>query len=219
MKRKLPVLILEFLAFLLIIASPVFAGPFTGVGGDADYFPRDRFIGSAYVVPALYMDNTSGSLIIAAEGVIGSGDLAAFYKYGVQGSRTVAGMGLRKRIWDSENSLFGFTLIYDVDGLLAQDTSVNGAYLGGIFSKKIDNLYPYVALLSTTYYTFTGAKIAGVDKWEYIYGSGIAGGVRYDYDANWSGRIEANYNSLSPTASMPGPKTVTSLIFAASYRK
>jgi hypothetical protein len=127
-------------------------------------------------------------------------------------------MGLRKKIWDSENSIFGFTLIYDVDGLLAQNTSVNGSYIGGVFSKKIDNMYPYVALISTTYYARTDLGVGPI-TYKYIYGSGLAGGVRYDYDSNLSGRVEMNYNSLSPNASMPGPKTITSLIFAASFRK
>ncbi|MFA6419138.1 MAG: hypothetical protein WCW67_08420, partial [Candidatus Margulisiibacteriota bacterium] len=201
MKRIIVGLVM-FLGFVGV----AFAGPFSGVGGDADYFPKNGPIGSFFLVPMLNLESTSASSIYGLEGVIGWSDLSFSIKYGKQGDSNFTGLGIRKKILGEDNMPFSCALIYDVDGILAQNSSVNGSYLGAIFSKKIDNLFPYIAILSTTYYT--SANVGGTTVWNYIYGTGLAGGVRYDYSDNWAIKGELNYNILSTTASMPSPKSV-----------
>lgn len=215
MKRKAYLLLL---ALFVMLVNPSFAGPFSGVGGDADYFPKDWLVGSVFVAPALYFENTSGNSIFGVEGVIGSKDLSLSLKYGVQGANNYSSMGLRKKILGEDNMPFSFALVYDVEGILGKVASTNGSYIGAVFSKKFDKLFPYFALLSTTYYVRTDLGVGPI-TYNYIYGSGLAGGVRYDYDNHWSVRGEINYNLLSTTAAMPWPKSVMSMVMCASWRR
>lgn len=203
---------------LMGMTGSVFAGAFSGVGGDADYFPRSGPIVSAFIVPVLNLENTSAGTIFGLEAVLGWSDLSFSLKYGKQGNSNFAGLGLRKKII-SENYLpFSCTLIFDDDGILGQNTGVYGSYLGAIFSKKIDNIYPYLALLSTVYYTRTDLGVGPI-TYQYIYGSGLAGGARYDYDDHLSFRGEVNYNQLLTSTAAPWPKSILSIAMYASWRR
>lgn len=210
-------LILCSLAVLFLLLVPAFAGPFSGVGGDADYFPKDRFIGSVYVIP-VYLEGASSVPIIGVEGVIGSTDLSLSGKYGLQASFTFGGVGLRKKILDEANMPFSCALLIDVESITTGTNSINGSYLGAIFSKKMDKLSPYFALLSTTYYTRTDAGVGPI-TYQYIHGNGLAGGARYDFDDNWSIRGEANYNALNTSVAVPWPKSILSFAMYASFRR
>ncbi len=207
------------LGVLLVgFVSGAFAGPFSGVGGDADYFPKNGPIVSAFIVPVLNFENVSSSTALGLEGVIGWSDLSFTLKYGKQGPSDFSGMGIRKRIFSEENMPFSCTLLWDVDAIGGGNSSTNGSYMGAIFSKKVDNIFPYFALLSTTYYTRTDGGV-GPTTYRYLYGSGIAGGARYDIDSNWAVRGEVNYNALSTSTTAPWPKSIMSAMMTASYRR
>lgn len=203
--------------FLMGMAGPSFAGIFTGVGGDADFFPRSGPIGSIFMVPVLNQENVSGSLGYGFEGVIGWSDLSFSLKYGRQGSLLLGGIGIRKKILGEDNMPFSCALLYDVDGTSAENISTSGSYLGAIFSKRLDKISPYIAVLSTTYYIRTDFGVGPI-TYQYIYGSGLAGGARYDYDNNWSIRGEFDYNVLATKPTMPWPKSVMSVVVAGSYK-
>jgi hypothetical protein len=200
------------------LVSAAFAGPFSGVGGDADYFPKNGPIVSAFVVPVLNFESVSSSTALGLEGVIGWSDLSFPFKYGKQGTSDFFGVGVRKRIFSEENMPFSCTLLWDADAIGGGNSSTNGSYLGAIFSKKVDNISPYVALLSTTYYTRTDGGVGPI-TYRYLYGSGLAGGARYDIDSNWAIRGEVNYNALSTSASASWPKSIMSMVVYGSWRR
>lgn len=208
----------SFIALWSVCNCPVFAGPFTGVGGDADYFPKDWLIGSLFIAPVYHLDNIPNAPIVGIEGIVGGTDLSFSYKVGQQASANYTGIGLRKKIWDSKDSLIGFTLLLDIDRLIAKGAETNGLYMGGIFSRQYNNMFPYLAILMTTYDTSTNDNQTGW-KEQRIYGGSLAAGVRYSQDDHWSERIEANYNVLSQSTIIQGNKSILSASMAISYRK
>jgi hypothetical protein len=215
MRKSLVTLVLAFL--LIGIASSVFAGTFIGVGGDADLFPKNKPMITTFMVPALYLEGSSANSIIGIGLTLGWTDLSFSCQIGQQGSQSFGHMGIRKRIYGGNDALFSLALLWDADGLYTEDFGTYGSYLGGVVSKKFDNIYPYLGLFSTTYYTCT-KQLSGSIKYEYIYGRGVAVGGRYDFTDNWSGRVEVNYNSLSPSSTLPWPKSILSLMVGVSYR-
>ena len=200
---------LGVIILMLVFSCPVFAGGFIGMGGDAEFFPKNLWSISFFATPFLYSDQVPNGLTGGLEVTIGSNDLSFALRSGVQGDMRLSGMDIRKKIFKTEDDI-SCLLIAGGDSIYVYDPDIKVTYnilsIGGVVSKRYGNLIPYFGLFYSSFNYANEYSTPHIRN--NLNGFGLSGGVRAELNEKWSSSLELVYSDFQTTSEQPWPESV-----------